>query len=530
MNEPLDFRLKEFYGLLIVTLVVAVLFFALHLLGFSVDILVVSAFLIGRLLGLQARVFIILPTSAALILITAAVHLAKGHDAAVSIALNILVVVTVHQVGYLFGVASAPYVSVARSNFLSLRRKLSTRDATVATLNEQPESNDLKRSENTKAVVAASDRRPTPITLTPTGELLSAIEKLSRAVDADAIHEIIRTSARQLIGSDGVALILADGDLCHYVEEDAIGPLWKGRKFKMTECISGWSMMNRMTAVIPDISTDKRIPYHLYATTFVKSLVMTPVGLDGPIAALGAYWASTYEPTAYEIETVKTLARSTATALENAKLVSMLSRSLAQAEMREEELRHRAENAYLTARSLAHVSLAPELAEAFTSRLMTFAQTHEAVDKKLSQQKRIDIKELMQSELEAFGGAGNSVTVEGASVALDREQAIVLGVAVNEMMTSALKGAGARVQVSWRVDSNCLRFEWRAEHKARAVFGVATEGFDPHVLQRLVEDRLGGTLRCRLGDDSVVSEIEFPLEKISPPSAAEKGAWMLTGI
>jgi two-component sensor histidine kinase len=388
------------------------------------------------------------------------------------------------------------------------------------------------RRKKAVAVFAPPERRPSPITLTPTGELFNAIEGLARAVDVDAILEIIRTSARQLIGSDGVALVLAEDDLCHYIEEDAVGPLWKGRKFKMTECISGWAMMNRMSAVIPDISTDKRIPYHLYATTFVRSLVMTPVGVDRPIGALGAYWASTYEPTTYEIETVKTLARATATALENAKLVSMLSQSLAQAEMKEEESRHRADNAYLAAQSLAHVSLAPEMAEAFTARLMAFAQTHEAVDKKISQQKGIDIRELLQSELEAFGeDAQSSVAVEGASLLLNREQAIVLGVAVNEMLTSAwTKGAAGPLSASWRVHSNCLRFEWRAEHKPAVPSALATESFDPQVMQRLIKDRLNGTLRYRLNDSGVVCEIEFPLEKSSPPIAARKGASVLTRI
>ena len=65
------------------------------------------------------------------------------------------------------------------------------------------------------------------ISRTPTGELLAAIESLARAGTTEDIVELIRTSARRLIGCDGVAVVLRDGDLCHYVEEDAVGPLWK---------------------------------------------------------------------------------------------------------------------------------------------------------------------------------------------------------------------------------------------------------------------------------------------------------------
>ncbi len=68
---------------------------------------------------------------------------------------------------------------------------------------------------------------------TPAGDLLGAVEKLARASGTDEIIEVIRAGARHLIGCDGVALILNDNGACHYVEEDAVGPLWKGRTFDM---------------------------------------------------------------------------------------------------------------------------------------------------------------------------------------------------------------------------------------------------------------------------------------------------------
>jgi len=49
-------------------------------------------------------------------------------------------------------------------------------------------------------------------------------------------------------------------------------------------------MMNNQTAVIPDVFADPRIPHDLYRKTFVKSLVMAPVGWDMPVAAIGVYW------------------------------------------------------------------------------------------------------------------------------------------------------------------------------------------------------------------------------------------------
>src|SRR5262245_49276973 len=87
----------------------------------------------------------------------------------------------------------------------------------------------------------------------PAGELPTAVERLTVAGTMDEVMGIVRSSIRHLIGSDGVALILREGDLCFYAEEDAIGPLWKGQKFPMAACVSGWSMLKRQTICIADI-------------------------------------------------------------------------------------------------------------------------------------------------------------------------------------------------------------------------------------------------------------------------------------
>lgn len=143
-----------------------------------------------------------------------------------------------------------------------------------------------------------------------------ARQRLHTAQSVDAIFTTLKTSARGLLGSDGIALILRDGDLCHYVEEDAIGPLWKGKKFSMAACISGWAMLNGQTAVIPNIYEDKRIPQDLYESTFVRSLVMTPIRMQPAVGALGSYWADQHDATASEIATIVSLAQATGEALQ----------------------------------------------------------------------------------------------------------------------------------------------------------------------------------------------------------------------
>jgi hypothetical protein len=59
---------------------------------------------------------------------------------------------------------------------------------------------------------------------------------------------VIRTAARQLTGADGATFVLRDGNHCHYSDEDAIAPLWKGLRFPLDQCISGWVMTHGIPA------------------------------------------------------------------------------------------------------------------------------------------------------------------------------------------------------------------------------------------------------------------------------------------
>ena len=360
---------------------------------------------------------------------------------------------------------------------------------------------------------------------TPTSDLLSAVEALARAESSEEVGDIVRKTARRLIGSDGIALVIRDGEACHYVEEDAIGPLWKGNKFPMSECISGWVMQNGRTAAIPDVFKDGRIPTYLYHRTFVRSLVMAPAGSEHPIGALGAYWAQVYEPTRYEVETVETLARAVATALEHARLISALSRALSRAELARDELRHRVKNAYLAAQSLAMLSLPSDYSRTFSARIAALARAHELIDQKMSQQASISVGELLKAELGPYGhDAPERLNLDGPQIVLDSPQAVALGLAVNELATNALKyGALAtvrgRLDVQWRLDGNHLVVEWR-ESDGPEVRTAALESFGSRLLRRLIEDQLRGSVVRQMEKDGVTCVLEFPISTIGvePPA------------
>lgn len=156
--------------------------------------------------------------------------------------------------------------------------------------------------------------------------LVDVVQELSLARDLDAITELVRHAARELTDADGATFVMRDGDDCYYRDEEAISPLWKGQRFPMDTCISGWVMQHHQAAVIDDIYSDPRIPHDLYRSTFVKSLVMVPIRKREPIGAIGIYWASSHRSKPDDVHLLHALADSVSVALENVRIYDELER------------------------------------------------------------------------------------------------------------------------------------------------------------------------------------------------------------
>ncbi|MCJ2113241.1 GAF domain-containing protein [Methylobacterium sp. E-025] len=135
-----------------------------------------------------------------------------------------------------------------------------------------------------------------------------ARDRLALTQSLEEVVSVLRETARTVMGSDGIAVILREGKSCHYVAENAIDPLWRGQRLPMAACISGWTMLNDETAIVPDIDIDPRLPAAAYRATSMRSLVMNPIGSPKPIAALGAYWCTAVFPNMETVTRLETLA------------------------------------------------------------------------------------------------------------------------------------------------------------------------------------------------------------------------------
>ncbi|MEH3055279.1 MAG: GAF domain-containing sensor histidine kinase [Patulibacter minatonensis] len=197
------------------------------------------------------------------------------------------------------------------------------------------------------------------------------MQRLSLARTVGEVQEIVRTAARRLCGADGAVLVMRDGPMSWYVDEDAVAPLWKGQRFPLDSCLGGWVIRHGVAAVIPDVSDDPRVPFAVYEPTFARSCVVVPIRRQEAIGAIGNYWSTNHHATPEEIELLQALADATAVALENVALWSdserriaertaVLEASLAQTEETLNTLAHELRNAIGSARGLLELALADQ--------------------------------------------------------------------------------------------------------------------------------------------------------------------------
>ena len=71
----------------------------------------------------------------------------------------------------------------------------------------------------------------------PASGLALAADQLETAQSLDEVVSALQASARAVVGSDGIGVVLREGDSVVYAAEDAIEHLWQGRRFPLPDCV-----------------------------------------------------------------------------------------------------------------------------------------------------------------------------------------------------------------------------------------------------------------------------------------------------
>ncbi|HEY3859227.1 MAG TPA: ATP-binding protein [Gammaproteobacteria bacterium] len=158
--------------------------------------------------------------------------------------------------------------------------------------------------------------------------LLQSTRDLLRLRDMEAVVAAVCRTARELCGADCVTFVLREGELCHVAGEDSLAPFWKGRRFRLSESITGWVMQHGV-AVIEDAHSDPRVPSNIYRGTYVNAMTVLPIALDGDfLGSLGCLWRTRHRPHEGEVKLLGLLADAAAAALHNVRRLAELERQL----------------------------------------------------------------------------------------------------------------------------------------------------------------------------------------------------------
>lgn len=158
--------------------------------------------------------------------------------------------------------------------------------------------------------------------------ILNVVQELFLATSPEQVMDIVLLAVRKIADAPGASFILLDHGFCYYADENSISPLWKGQRFPLNMCVSGWVILNNQSVIIPDIYSDARILPGFYKHTFIKSMAVLPIGMEQPIGAIGIYWSEIYQPNGEIISLLQLLADMTMNSMKNVQKYVEISKQL----------------------------------------------------------------------------------------------------------------------------------------------------------------------------------------------------------
>jgi two-component sensor histidine kinase len=194
------------------------------------------------------------------------------------------------------------------------------------------------------------------------------------------------------------------------------------------------------------------------------------------------------------------------------------------------ELAHRSKNQMTVISAMAKQTArgadsVPEFVQSFERRIFGLARStdlllaHGAVG--------VDFLELVNGQLDPFKPDDHArVTIEGPSIRLNMQAAQILGMAIHELSTNAvkygaLKGNTGNLAVNWDLDSTMLRLRWR---ETVTPFALPSDrrGFGTTVLESMVGRSLGANVERIVHEDGLEWRFDVPRTAFDPSKGPEE--------
>ncbi|WP_051329475.1 PAS domain-containing protein [Geminicoccus roseus] len=186
------------------------------------------------------------------------------------------------------------------------------------------------------------------------------------------------------------------------------------------------------------------------------------------------------------------------------------------------ELQHRVRNTLAVIRSIARrtaesSSSLQEYSQHLDGRIGAFARVQAAVTRDPGC--GIQLESLVAEELLAsHAQLGDQARLSGPCIRLQPKAAEILGLAIHELTTNALKhgalsGPAGRVEVTWQVDGDNLVFDWTETGVAYERGSTAEEGFGMSLLKRTLAYELKAAVVLREDPAGVRWNMTIPINE-----------------
>lgn len=183
------------------------------------------------------------------------------------------------------------------------------------------------------------------------------------------------------------------------------------------------------------------------------------------------------------------------------------------------EVNHRSKNLLAIVQAIARrtASRSPEtFVETFAERLQALASNQDLLVQ--SGWQRIELAELVRSQLEHFCPVGSRFVLSGPPVMVAPSSAQALGMALHELATNALKYGSlstetGRVEIGWEIDGDLFAMTWR-EHGGPDVAVPDSSGFGTVVLERMIASTMSGEVDIDYASPGLVWQLRCPLSAV----------------
>jgi two-component sensor histidine kinase len=280
--------------------------------------------------------------------------------------------------------------------------------------------------------------------------------------------------------------------------------------------------------ISPDIATEERFRYHAFliennVRSFVNVLILSSKGRE-PFGVLQVDSRTPRDFTQSDIEFLRGYANLLGSAIERLRVVEELRAAIREKDLLINELNHRVKNTLttvqsITSQTLRNAATMKQASNAIESRLIALSQVHDVLT--VQSWAAVNLHDIVGLAVAPYRSRGeNRIFVQGPHVRIPPRMALALAMALQELVTNAVKYGAlsnklGQIKISWALKEannnlDQLQLRW-VEANGPAVKEPVRRGFGTRLIERSLAEDLDGEVRIEFLSDGVVCSVNAPV-------------------